>query len=81
MAKLTSEQRAMYGRMGAHKVHSLGLTNTGPARAAAEARFEKMVDPEGKLSLAERIKRADHARKLHFQQMAAKSAKARRKSA
>ena len=75
MSPLTPEQRATYGRMGAHKIHSLGLTNTGPATAAAMARFERQVDPEGVLEPGERAKRADHARRLYYQQLAQKSAR------
>jgi hypothetical protein len=66
--------------MGAHKIHSLGLTNTAPATAASMARFERQVDPEGALDPAERAKRADHARRLYYQQLAHKSAKARRRA-
>lgn len=40
------------------------------ARAAAEERFEKLVDPEVKLRPAERAKRAKAARKAHYQRMA-----------
>lgn len=73
---LTPAQR---GRMGAHRVHALGLTNTAPARAAFDARFEREVDPEGTLTPEERTKRAGHARKLYFAQLAVKSAKARKR--
>jgi hypothetical protein len=58
----------------------MGLTNTAPARAAFNARFETQVDPEGILDPAERAKRARHARKLFYAQLAEKSAKARRAS-
>lgn len=44
------------------------------------ARFETQVDPEGRLSPAERSRRAEHARKAHFKRLALKSAQARRKS-
>ena len=77
---MNNEQGPLYGRMGAHKVHALGLTNTTAARAAFDARFEREVDPDGVLSPAERAKRAQHARKLHFSTMAAKSAAARRRA-
>jgi hypothetical protein len=80
MAKLTPEQRAMHGRMGAHRVHSMGLTNTGPARDAFNARFEREVDPDGTLPPEELAKRVKHARKLYFSQLAKKSAKARRRA-
>lgn len=74
---LTPAQR---GRMGAHRVHALGLTNTAPARAAFDARFEREVDPEGILPPEELAKRVDHARRLYFSQLAAKSAKARKRA-
>ena len=54
------------GRMGAHAVHAAGKTNTRPGTEAFLAKFEREVDPEGKLSVAERQKRAAHARSLHF---------------
>jgi hypothetical protein len=81
MAPLTREQRSLFGKMGAHSIHSRGLTNTGPATAAAEARFEKLVDPDGVLEPEERCRRAEHARSLHFAQIQAKSAAARRAKA
>ncbi len=51
---------------------------TAPARRAAEARFEKLVDPDGVLTPEERAKRAESARKAHFRMMALKSARVRR---
>jgi len=42
-------------------------------------KFEHQVDPEGKLSPAERAQRAEHARKAHFKRLALKSARARRR--
>lgn len=53
---------------------------TAPARAALMAKFETDVDPDGKLSPAERAMRAEHARKAHFARLALKSAQSRRKS-
>lgn len=54
---------------------------TAPARAAMLAKFETEVDPDGLLLPAERAKRAECARRLHYQRMALKSAQARRKRA
>jgi hypothetical protein len=51
---------------------------TRPAREAFIARFEREVDPEGKLPVAERVKRAQHAHKAHMLRMSLASAKARR---
>lgn len=52
---------------------------TAPARAAAEARFEKLVDPDGRMSPAARKVAAASARTLFYQRIAAKSAESRRK--
>jgi hypothetical protein len=51
---------------------------TKPAREAFLARFEREVDPEKKLSNAERTRRATHLKKAYFTRLALKSAKARR---
>jgi len=45
------------------------------------AKFEREVDPEGLLLPAERARRAENARKAHFQRMALKSVRARRRRA
>ena len=74
-----SAERTLAGRIGAFSLHAQGGTNTKPARAAFLARFEKQVDPNGVLSITERIRRAAAARKAHFARMALKSAKARRR--
>lgn len=42
-------------------------------------KLEKEVDPEGKLTIRERAKRAEFARKAYYQRLAMKSAKARRR--
>jgi hypothetical protein len=41
-------------------------------------RFEREVDPEGKLSPKERQRRASHARSAYFAALSLKAAKARR---
>ena len=51
---------------------------TSRAREAAWARFEREVDPEGKLAPEERARRAESLRKAYFAQLALKSAQARR---
>ena len=53
---------------------------TQPARAAAMARFEREVDPDGVLPQEERTRRARYALKAHMQSLALKSATARRKN-
>ncbi len=51
---------------------------TAPARKAFNDRFERLVDPEGKLSPQERAKRAVNLRRAHFRSLALASAEARR---
>lgn len=50
---------------------------TAPGTRASMARFEKQVDPEGRLSPEERAKRAENAKKAWFIALGRKSAKAR----
>jgi hypothetical protein len=54
---------------------------TKPARDAFLAGFEHKIDPDHKLSDAERTRRAESARKAHFTRLALLSAQARRKKA
>lgn len=81
---LTPAQRVLRGRMAAYVQHSRlsdaqEREHTAPARRAFMGRFEKQVDPEGILPLAERARRAEQARKAHMTGLALKSAKARAK--
>lgn len=48
------------------------------ARAGLDAKFLREVDPEGVLPEPERRRRAECAKRAHFQRMALASAKARR---
>lgn len=80
MSGMTPEQRSMRARIAAHSMHAQGKTNTGPATKASLERFERQVDPDGVLDPAERAKRAAHARKAYFSQLALKSSAARRRS-
>lgn len=80
MAPITTEHRL---RLQAAVNESWSRTEnrsarTHNARMAAWDRFEKQVDPEGKLPPALRAKMAENARKAHFQRMALKSVEARR---
>lgn len=47
-------------------------------RAGLDAKFLRDVDPDGVLPEAERVRRAECAKRAHFQRMALASAKARR---
>ena len=78
---LTPAERSLRARLAAHTLHSKvdPTEHTAPARAAFLERFEREVDPDGKLDPKERARRAEHARKAYFARLALKSAKARRK--
>lgn len=77
---MSATDRTMRARIAAHTMHAQGKTNTGPARRAFELRFEREVDPEGRLTPEERAKRASHARAAYFARLAVRSAAARRVS-
>jgi len=75
---------AAAGRIGAHESWARTedrTARTANARRAFIARFELEVDPEGRLSDAERTLRAEHARKAYYQRLALKSARARKAKA
>lgn len=52
---------------------------TAPAIRAFLERFEREVDPENRLTVQERTKRAEWARKAYYQRLAMKSVAARRR--
>jgi hypothetical protein len=60
-----------------HAAHDARVTTTN-GRAAFLARFEREVDPEGRLDPEERSRRAEQARRAYFTRLALASAKARR---
>ncbi|MCU1691155.1 MAG: hypothetical protein JWM64_246 [Frankiales bacterium] len=77
----TPEQRALWGRIGAHALHAKVVdpsAHTAPARQAFRDNFEREVDPEGVLAPQDRARRAEHARRAYYLALAAKSAAARR---
>ena len=76
------KEAAVRGRIGAYSRWAFTddrLAATAPARNAFNSRFEKLVDPEGRLTPRERSLRAEWARKAYFTRLAYLSAKARRK--
>lgn len=79
---LTPQERSLRARLAAHTLHSRvdPTQHTEPARRAFLRRFEDEVDPERKLPEAERLRRAEHAKKAYFTRLALKSAQARRKA-
>jgi hypothetical protein len=73
--------RAAIARLAAHERWASTADRTAATaapRAAALARFERQVDPEGVLPERERNLRAESARRAYFQRLAIKSARARR---
>jgi hypothetical protein len=73
-------ERALLARIAAHRSWANTIdasARTANGRAAAWARFEREVDPEGVLSPEERRRRAGHARKAYFTDLALRSARAR----
>src|SRR5918996_4334435 len=79
-SKFTPEERAVRSRIAAHVLHSKydSKVLTANGRKAFLERFEKEVDPEGKLPEAERKRRAEHARKAYFSRLGYLSGRARR---
>jgi len=78
---LTPEQRSMRSRIAAYTLHATHdpKVTTKPGRDAFMSRFEKEVDPEGRLEPQERMRRAELAKKAYFTKLALKSSKARAK--
>ena len=70
---------ALGGRIGAYRLHSTHdpRDTTKAARTAFMARWEREVDPEGRLDPVERARRAEAAKKAYFARLALLSAKAR----
>lgn len=81
MRPLSDAERSLRARMGAHALHAKHDSRelTTAARKAFADRFLREVDPDGVLPVAERQRRAAHARKAYFTGLALKSARARRK--
>lgn len=79
----TPAERRLSAQIAAHESWARTpdrSARTAPARAALLARFEHEADPDGTLLPAERARRAEHLRKAHFQRLALKSARSRRRA-
>jgi hypothetical protein len=76
-------ERSLRARMAAYVLHSRYDSRelTEPARQAFDKRFDREVDPDGKLPPADRRRRAGAARRAYFARLAMRSAQARRRSA
>lgn len=77
---MTTSLASIRGRLGAYTMHSRhsAVETTAKARASFLASFEALVDPRHELPVAERLRRAEAARKAHFVRLALLSVKARR---
>ncbi|OKJ06798.1 hypothetical protein [Kitasatospora sp. CB01950] len=78
---MTPGERKLRARLGAHASWAKTAdpsSRTAKARAAAMARFEGEVDPDGVLTPEERLRRAEHARKAYFSRLALLAAQKRR---
>jgi hypothetical protein len=78
--ELTPEQRSLRSRMAAHSSWARTADRAERTRNGREAfmrRFEDQVDPDRTLSLDDRLRRAEQARKAHFAQLALRSSRAR----
>jgi hypothetical protein len=69
---LTASQRTQRARIAAHAKWSTtdATEGTHAARSAFMARFDRLVDPDNQLAPAERARRAESAKREHFQRMA-----------
>ena len=73
-------ERSLRARLAAYAMHAQydARDTTAKGRAVFLARFEREVDPDGRLDPAERRRRAEQARRAYFTRLALASAKARR---
>ena len=79
--RLPHGERVLAGRKGAHRSWretDNPTARTDAARAAAEARFLKLADPEGVLPEKERLRRAKTLRAEFYADIQLKSAASRR---
>ena len=76
---LTPEQRKMRAKIAAlaRWANEDPQENARRGQAGLLKRFEKQVDPNGELPEAERLRRAEAARREHMTRLAFRSSKAR----
>jgi hypothetical protein len=79
---LTPAELSLRGQLAVHtswaNTTDIDARTEPGLQAANVTRFEKLVDPDGKLDPDERARRVKHARQAHMVRMALASAKARR---
>src|SRR4051794_39206663 len=78
---LSPSQRSLRARIAAYSLHASRdpRETTAKARAAFLATFEAQVDPDGVLPKAERLRRAESARKAYFARLALKRSRSQSK--
>lgn len=83
MSKLTPEEAVLRGRLGGLRRSALydGRDMTAKAREAMRDKFIAEVDPDLKLPEAERLRRAEAARKAHYARLTLMAARARKAKA
>lgn len=76
-------ERRLRARIAAYSLHARSdpRQTTAKARAAFRSSFERLVDPEGKLPVEERLRRAEAARRAHYARLARLSHLRRRRRA
>jgi hypothetical protein len=76
---IDSADMALRGRIGAFRLHATNdpRETTSKARATFRSSFDLLVDPEGRLPIRERARRAEAARRAHYVRIARLSAQAR----
>jgi len=76
----TPSQRSQQARRAAYSSWARTpdpAARTAPARQRFLARFELEVDPQGTLPAAERLRRAEHAKRAYFSGLALRSSRVR----
>lgn len=80
---LTPAERKLRAQIATHTAWANcedRTARTAPARQAFIDKFEREVDPEGKLPIEERARRAESARKAWYAKMAYRSAQSRKRN-
>jgi hypothetical protein len=77
---LSPAERSLRARLAVHTLHATrdASRTTALARAGFLARFEREVDPDSTLELAERQRRAAQARSAYFTRLSLQAVKARK---
>jgi hypothetical protein len=80
LTTLSPAERSLRARLAAYAMHARhdARRTSANGRAAFLSRFEREVDPDGRLDPEERARRAEQARRAYFARLALAAAKARR---